>query len=257
MSNQASSLIRHLFSHFLSLEKKLSRNFRFPCQGRAQLKGVLRDERFRWERWAQGVVSSLILVLHRGETSLSSHKDKNEKLLHRWVVQVEGCPFYPAKTFFLSYKAGPDRQPIFWYTRNQKALTVVPLVSIFNCKSRDDNHLWSRMFSSRIVLSASDAPKYFHCVRILILASSKDSETIWGYLFLRLEWNDESKTQRRDDKQNNKTQQPLFRVSFAVVCCMLYGTFSRGTQNSRTSLSDISVRDIWCLSFYCFFGFIA
>ena len=161
--------------------------------------------------------------------------------MHRWVAQVEGWPFYPAKTFFLSYKAGPDRQPIHWYTRNQKALgsfgTLFWKTSIFNWVTWWWPSVVTNIFVSyhadNFVLSASDATKYFHCVRILILARSKDLETVWGHLFLRLDWNDESKKQRRDDKHKNKTQQSVFRVSFAFVCCLLHCTFSRGTQNSR------------------------
>ena len=45
--------------------------------------------------------------------------------MHRWVAQVEGWPFYPEKNFFPSHKRGPDRQPIHWYTRNQKALNAL------------------------------------------------------------------------------------------------------------------------------------
>ncbi|CAH3196410.1 unnamed protein product [Porites evermanni] len=66
-----------------------------------------------------------------------------------------------------------------------------------------------------------------------------DSSSEYGYHTLG-----NTKQRREKDKQKNKIQQLLLHFRLAVVCCVLYRINSRGTQNSRTSSSDITVSNI-------------
>jgi len=51
--------------------------------------------------------------------------------------------------------------------------------------------------------------------------------------------------QRREaDEQKTNTALLVLRVRTAVVCCVLYRANSRGTQNTRTSSTDITLRNI-------------
>ena len=45
----------------------------------------------------------------------------------------------------------------------------------------------------------------------------------------------------KQKKRKKNTPQLVFRFSLAVVCCVLYGTNSRGTPNTRTSPTDITL----------------
>ena len=45
----------------------------------------------------------------------------------------------------------------------------------------------------------------------------------------------------KQKKRKKNTPQLVFRFSFAVVCCVLYGTNSRGTPNTRTSPTHITL----------------
>ena len=59
-------------------------------------------------------------------------------------------------------------------------------------------------------------------------------------------WFKNEKRERQEEEQNKNTPQLVFRFSFAVVCCVLYGTNSRGTPNTRTSPTDITLgNSLW------------
>ena len=58
--------------------------------------------------------------------------------------------------------------------------------------------------------------------------------------------NETIKTKQRTeaDEQKTNTAPLVLRVRLAVVCCVLYRAISRGTQNTRTSSTDITLRNI-------------
>ena len=59
-------------------------------------------------------------------------------------------------------------------------------------------------------------------------------------------WFKNEKRGRQEEEEKKNIPQLVFRVSFAVVCCVLYGTNSRGTPNTRTSSTDITLgNSLW------------
>ena len=57
-------------------------------------------------------------------------------------------------------------------------------------------------------------------------------------------WFKNEKRGRKEEEEKKNIPQLVFRFSFAVVCCVLYGTNSRGTPNTRTSSTDVTFRNI-------------
>ena len=56
--------------------------------------------------------------------------------------------------------------------------------------------------------------------------------------------NETTRSRRKADEQTTNTGPLVYRVKLAVVCYRLYGANLRGTQNTRTSSTDITLSNI-------------